>query len=75
MRKLNLPGTYWRGLAAQCAQKKALILCVFPNNNGRRKKVFQEKQFQLKIINSVGRSAFEISINTLLVFQSSLKFS
>ena len=22
MRKLNLPGTYWRGLAAQCAQKK-----------------------------------------------------
>ena len=24
MGKLNLPGIYWRGLAAQCAQKKAL---------------------------------------------------
>ena len=22
LRKLNSPGTYWRGLAAQCAQKK-----------------------------------------------------
>jgi len=26
MRKLNLPGTCWRGLAARCAQKKALHL-------------------------------------------------
>ena len=30
MRKLNLPGTYWRGLAAQCAQKKTPAI-VFAN--------------------------------------------
>ena len=36
MRKLNLPGTYWRGLAAQCAQKIALnpFWCVKPKMPG-----------------------------------------
>ena len=28
MRKLNLPWTYWRGLAAQCAQKKKALTLV-----------------------------------------------
>ena len=36
MRKLNLPGTYWRGLAAQCAQKKPWCVFVFTHSQGAR---------------------------------------
>ena len=37
MRKLNLPGTFWRGLAAQCVQKKALTGCENSQNKTLKK--------------------------------------
>ena len=37
MRKLNLPGTFWRGLAAQCVQKKVLTGCENSQNKTLKK--------------------------------------
>ena len=83
MRKLNLPGTYWSGMAAQCAQKKALCVLFSARlihfQAGRRPYFFNAHCFAFVIPDDAIVSLTTLSFICLQVmrgeFEESLKIS